>query len=118
MSYIHVCMGALPDCKNVDSYGVICVECNLCGRFDPPKQEKQDKEEMTWKRKEYLLGNTKNVCLRKQRAGAGERNQKQLPCLTANLVMNIKSRERSMSDNEKCHRKSQLKNTVIFFNYF
>ena len=43
--HIHVCMGALPNCKNIDSYGVICVECNLCGRFDPPKQEKQDKEE-------------------------------------------------------------------------
>ena len=104
MSYIHVCMGALPNCKNVDSYGVICVECNLCGRFDPPKQEKQDdKEETTWKRKEYLLGNTKNVCLRKQRAGAGERNQKQLLCLIANLVMNIKSRERSTSDNENVY---------------
>ena len=47
MSYIHVCMGALPDCKNVDSYGVICVECNLCGRFDPSKQEKQDDKEET-----------------------------------------------------------------------
>jgi len=45
--HMHICMGALPNCKNIDSYGVICVECNLCGRFDPPKQEKQDKEEMT-----------------------------------------------------------------------
>jgi len=39
---IHVCMGALPNCKNIDSYGVICVECNLCGRFDPPKQDKEE----------------------------------------------------------------------------
>ena len=45
MSYIRVCLGALPNCKNIDSYGAICVECNLCGRFDPPKQEKQNKEE-------------------------------------------------------------------------
>ena len=43
--HIRVCLGALPNCKNIDSYGAICVECNRCGRFDPPKQEKQDKEE-------------------------------------------------------------------------
>ena len=43
--HMRICMGALPNCKNIDSYGVICVECNLCGRFDSPQQEKQDKEE-------------------------------------------------------------------------
>ena len=47
--HIRVCLGALPNCKNIDSYGVICVECNLCGRFDPPKH---DKEETARKRKE------------------------------------------------------------------
>ena len=45
-SYAYL-YGALPNCKNIDSYGVICVECNLCGRFDSPQQEKQDKEETT-----------------------------------------------------------------------
>jgi len=44
--HIRVCMGALPNCKNFDSYGVICVECNQCGRFNPPKQEKQDKDNL------------------------------------------------------------------------
>ena len=78
MSYIHVCMGALPDCKNMNSYGVICVECNLCGRFDPPKQEKQDKEKRHEKEK--------NTCLETRRACAEKSKE---PALAKEIKKNL-----------------------------
>lgn len=40
---IHIQLTPIEDCKNFeDSYGEICVRCNLCGRFD--KAESEDKE--------------------------------------------------------------------------
>lgn len=33
-----MCMGIVKECVNPDSYGMICVLCNKCGRFD--KKEK------------------------------------------------------------------------------
>ena len=31
----HFCLDAIEDCWNpIDSYGMICVKCNCCGRFD------------------------------------------------------------------------------------
>jgi len=32
------------DCKNPDSYGMICVHCNKCGRFDEHKKENKTDE--------------------------------------------------------------------------
>jgi len=29
-----ICIGVIKDCKNPDNYGMICVRCNDCGRFD------------------------------------------------------------------------------------
>lgn len=29
----HGCMGVVEDCQNPSSYGVLCVGCNLCGKF-------------------------------------------------------------------------------------
>lgn len=31
---MHVDIGVSENCKNPDSYGMICVWCNECGRFD------------------------------------------------------------------------------------
>lgn len=76
--HMHICMGALPDCKNTDSYGVICVECNLCGRFDPPKQEKQDKEKRHEKEK--------NTCLETRRACAEKSKE---PALAKEIKKNL-----------------------------
>lgn len=28
------CMAPVEDCKNPGSFGVLCVLCNLCGRFE------------------------------------------------------------------------------------
>ena len=36
---IHVSLGAMKNCVNPDSYGVICVRCNQCGRFDADKPQ-------------------------------------------------------------------------------
>jgi hypothetical protein len=36
-NYIHCDMGVTDSCKNPNSYGVICVRCNACGRFDKEK---------------------------------------------------------------------------------
>ena len=30
----------VPGCKNPDSYGMICVRCNLCGRFGDEQPER------------------------------------------------------------------------------
>ena len=30
----HLCIGVVENCKNPESYGTICVRCNLCGRFN------------------------------------------------------------------------------------
>ena len=30
---IHIDYGVSKNCKNPDSYGMICVKCNKCGRF-------------------------------------------------------------------------------------
>jgi len=34
MSYTYVCRSVLADCVNPDSYGIICVGCNQCGRMN------------------------------------------------------------------------------------
>lgn len=34
----HICIGATKGCVNNNSYGVICVHCNACGRFDKNTQ--------------------------------------------------------------------------------
>lgn len=31
---MHFSIGVIENCKNPESYGTICVRCNLCGRFD------------------------------------------------------------------------------------
>ena len=31
---MHFSIGVVENCKNPESYGTICVRCNLCGRFD------------------------------------------------------------------------------------
>lgn len=37
--------GVTDDCKNLEqSYGVICVKCNKCGRFDLTESEDKDNE--------------------------------------------------------------------------
>ena len=39
MKFIDICMGIRDDCQNLgESYGVICVRCNKCGRFDKEEQ--------------------------------------------------------------------------------
>lgn len=30
---IHIDYSPIPKCKNPDSFGMICVKCNKCGRF-------------------------------------------------------------------------------------
>ena len=37
----HVCLTPVDGCNNPDTYGMICVRCNECGRFkrDETKSE-------------------------------------------------------------------------------
>lgn len=35
MSNQIICRGVADNCCNPDSYGMICVGCNQCGRFTP-----------------------------------------------------------------------------------
>lgn len=30
----HICIGVVENCDNPESYGMICVKCNKCKRFD------------------------------------------------------------------------------------
>lgn len=30
----HISLVPVKDCKNIDTYGTICVKCNDCGRFN------------------------------------------------------------------------------------
>ena len=33
---MHICFSVADNCQNLyDSYGMICVHCNCCGRIDP-----------------------------------------------------------------------------------
>ena len=32
------CMAPVEDCQNPASYGVLCVLCNLCGRFEESEE--------------------------------------------------------------------------------
>ena len=41
----HISIGVTDNCKNPESYGTICVRCNLCGRFDKPKENTRHKED-------------------------------------------------------------------------
>lgn len=34
----HFDIGVMNNCQNLESYGVICVKCNKCGRFGKEKQ--------------------------------------------------------------------------------
>ena len=36
---IFVDFQPIDDCKNPESYGEICVQCNQCGRFDREDEE-------------------------------------------------------------------------------
>jgi len=31
---MHVSLAPVPGCTNPDSYGMVCVKCNRCGRFN------------------------------------------------------------------------------------
>jgi hypothetical protein len=43
------------NCKNIiDSYGEICVYCNLCGRFSSDPERKKQREEIANKLIEYM----------------------------------------------------------------
>lgn len=42
---IHIQLTPIKDCKNFeDSYGEICVRCNLCGRFNEDDVKENDNE--------------------------------------------------------------------------
>ena len=44
---IHIDYAVRDDCINKDSYGVVCLKCNACGRFDMHiefMKESQEKE--------------------------------------------------------------------------
>ena len=42
---MHIDIGVTENCKNPDSYGMICVWCNECGRFDnEPLPTEEDNE--------------------------------------------------------------------------
>ena len=41
---VHICLAVIDGCKNMDSYGEICVRCNECGRFDEGVQDVDQKE--------------------------------------------------------------------------
>ena len=30
----HLDIAPIPDCQSLDSYGMICLKCNECGRFN------------------------------------------------------------------------------------
>lgn len=38
---MHIALAPVKDCRNIDSYGMICVECNQCGRFDDILKKQQ-----------------------------------------------------------------------------
>jgi len=46
---LHVCYSVTENCINIDSYGMICVGCNACGRINPARQ-KEDALRM-WREK-------------------------------------------------------------------
>ena len=37
-TFLHVCYSTTKNCINNDSYGIICVGCNACGRINPELQ--------------------------------------------------------------------------------
>ena len=41
---LHIHYPPTEDCKNPDSYGMICVKCNECGRFTLIKDEPEVQE--------------------------------------------------------------------------
>ena len=47
-TFLHICYSA-TNCINNDSYGIICVGCNACGRINP-KTQKEDALKM-WREK-------------------------------------------------------------------
>ena len=48
-TFLHICCSTIENCINNDSYGIICVQCNACGRINP-KTQKEDALKM-WREK-------------------------------------------------------------------
>ena len=48
-TFLHICYSTIENCINNDSYGIICVGCNACGRINPARQ-KEDALKM-WREK-------------------------------------------------------------------
>jgi hypothetical protein len=48
-TFLHICYSTIENCINNDSYGIICVQCNACGRINP-KTQKEDALKM-WREK-------------------------------------------------------------------
>lgn len=46
---LHVCYSVTENCVNIDSYGIICMGCNACGRINPERQ-REDALRM-WRKK-------------------------------------------------------------------
>jgi len=43
----HLSIAPIKDCVNVDSFGLICIHCNQCGRFNKNKIKKEEINELT-----------------------------------------------------------------------
>ena len=78
---MRYCMPVTVDCYNLeDSYGMICVRCNCCGRFDT-KTMWACRLELT----ERLLQNTKVRCAMLEEAGEIDAEQADNFCLIYKL---------------------------------
>lgn len=69
---MHVDIGVTENCKNPDSYGVICVWCNECGRFNnEPLPTEEDNESLV---KELKIQEKKTMCELKEMRKCYETN--------------------------------------------
>lgn len=46
VTQVYVCLSARDDCKNIEeSWGMTCVRCNKCGRFDDQEEDGAEEPE-------------------------------------------------------------------------
>jgi len=46
VTQVHICLSARDDCKNIEeSWGMTCVRCNKCGRFDDQEEDGAEEPE-------------------------------------------------------------------------
>ena len=99
---MHVDMGVTENCENPNSYGVICVRCNECGRFSEQKNTEEEKGMVEIKTSDWLTRDIPKEQLEREKREAIEEAEKELREKEISNIAKIISQYEDCGDCSNC----------------